>query len=342
MSSEPQAVLQLARVHGRDAQGPLGKALGRLHGVTLLMYPGVHAVLGQPSDGTAAFTELCAGRSGPRIGTILVDGHEPHRSPRCRRRIGSLLSRPELPGTGRVIDSLRLVGRLRGVDVESELAHLGAATLAERPLSSLSRSEARAVELTVALATPAPLVVVLQEPFGAVGPIDGAAVRQRLRALGESGTCVVIGTNTPRDVEGLADHLHLLDRGRLVASDAELGWPTLGGRQILLWIEGRDGAGARSLASALSRRPELCGVAWEQPTPAGAPLVVARVTDVADGALAIAETVAEQGVGVIAMHSEPFTLEALHLVLHSVLRKGGAARHDGILAAAVGTTERRG
>ncbi|RLB62440.1 MAG: hypothetical protein DRI90_09065 [Deltaproteobacteria bacterium] len=325
MTDERQAVLQLARVHGRDAQGPLGKAWGRLHGVTLLMFPGVHAVLGEPSDGTAAFTELCSGRSRPRIGAVLIDGHEPHRSPRLRRRIGSLLSRPELPGSGTVADALQLVGRLAGADLEGDLAQLGAATLGKRELSSLSRSEARAVELTMALATPAPLVVVLHEPFTAVGPIDGSAVRQRVRALGSAGVCVVIGTSTSRDVEGLADHHHLLDRGRLVGSDAELGWPTSGGGQILLWLEGHDGEGARSLASALGRRPELCGVAWEQAGPDAAPLVVTRVIDWAQGALAVAETVAEQGVHVTAMHSEPLTLEALH----GAAQVRRDARHDG-------------
>jgi len=314
VNDQAQAVLQLARVHGRDAQGASGASLGRLHGVTLLLYPGVHAVLGRPADGTAALAELCAGRTRPRNGAVLVAGHEPHRSPRRRRRIGAVLAHPELPETHvDVKGTLQLIGELRGVDLVAELSALGAGVLAERELPSLSRAEARAVELVIALGTAAPLVVVLYEPFADIGPIDRVAVRQRVTALGAAGACVVLVTATPSDVEGLADQVHLLARGRLVGTGEHVGWPDVTGGQITLWLEGRDGDNARALAAALGERgaPTFGGVAWEQLTPEAPPLVVARVDDVAAGAIAIAETVTELGIRIAALHSEPLSLKGL-------------------------------
>ena len=314
MTDPAQAVLQLARVHGRDTQGSAGESLGRLHGITQLLYPGVHAFLGEAADGTAAIVELCSGRSRPRIGAVLVAGRAPHRSPRRRRRIGALLARPELPDThGEVAEILRLVGQVRGADLLAELTALGASALAGRELLSLSHAEARAVELCIALGSADPLVVALYEPFVDVDPIDGVAVRQRIAALGRAGACVVLASSRPAEVEGLADHVHLLARGRLVGSDEQLGWPGAAGGQMTLWLAGRDGAAARRLAAALGDRgsPNLAGVAWEQPTPDSPPTVVARVTDVAAGAITIAETVAELDVQVTALHTEPLSLHAL-------------------------------
>ncbi len=314
MTDPAQAVLQLARVHGRDGQGPSGASLGRLHGVTLLLYPGVVAVLGRPADGTAALAELCSGRSRPRIGAVLVGGQEPHRNPGRRRGIGALLPRPELPETHvDVTGTLRLIGRLRGADLVAELGALGAGALASRELASLNRAEARAVELVIALATPAPRVVVLYEPFAEIGPIDRIAVRRRVTALGAAGACVVVITAIPGDVEGISDQVHLLARGRLVGTGEPVGWPEVTGGQITLWLEGGDGEGARRLATALGERgPSVFGgVAWEQLTPEAPALVVAQVEDVAAGAIVIAETVTELGIGIAALHSEPSSLESI-------------------------------
>jgi ABC-2 type transport system ATP-binding protein len=287
------APLSLARVHARDAQGPAGRALGRLNGVTMLIHPGVHAFVGAPTDGTAALAEVCSGRRRPRVGAVLVHGREPWRSPAARKRIASLLSRPDLPETLTVREVLALASQVRGQ--EQLLEELGAGALAKRRVASLELHEARVVELCAALALSEPQLLVLYEPFTECGPVDRARVRDRIAVRAREGACVLVLTSAQGDAELLADRVHLLEGGRVVESTAP-GWGSDQRRELCVWLDGGD---APRLAALLGERAELRSVRLRRE--AGSALVAVEAESLEAAAMVVADVIAAQRIRVSAV-----------------------------------------
>lgn len=107
-------------------------------------------------------------------------------------------------------------GRLRTKRIE-ELAHLvGLAGFTDRSPSQLSGGQAQRVALARALA-PAPDVIVLDEPFGALD----AVLRQTLardvaRILREQETTAILVTHDREEALDLADSVAVMDAGRMV------------------------------------------------------------------------------------------------------------------------------
>lgn len=276
----PQApVLVFERVHARDEAGRRGASRGGLSGLSLALGPGVHALLGAPEDGTIALIELVSGARSPLRGRVLVDGREPSWSPEIRARIGSLGAVVDIIEASSVGAGVELAMRARGQlsgSADSILAPLGLSALRQRRPRSLSFVEARAVELALALTTPAPLVIALFEPMVDVAVQPLATVRDRIRELASAGACVLLVTSSPADAAALADRVHVLQRGFVVTppggeDSISMGRSPGSPAEIVVWVRDPDAGrpGIRELAAALSARPEARAISWEEHRGAG-------------------------------------------------------------------------
>jgi ABC-2 type transport system ATP-binding protein len=266
-------LLVFDRVHARDASGPMGRPRGALVDLSLTLGPGVHAVLGAPEDGTIAFADALSGVRRPTRGTILVAGRDPAKLPFVRARIGVLPPEPRLVPASTVGASVRLAMRARGEagqSIDAILDPLGLSTLHARKVRSLGYAEARAIELALALSTPAPYLLSLHEPFSDVAMVPTAPVRQRVRELGAAGVCVVVTTSSPADAELVADAIYVLHAGSLsrVAGPDGAGLVPVAPAELLVWVHAEshpDGASAASrLASALGAHPDVRGASWDE------------------------------------------------------------------------------
>jgi ABC-2 type transport system ATP-binding protein len=216
------SILDLYRVHARDAAGASGRARGALAGVSIALEASVHAFLGAPEDGTLALAEAITGARAPLRGRVTVRGRDPARTSFVRARIGALAAEPRLPDAATVRDAVRLAMRARGESgdrFDAVLDPLGLSSLQARAPRSLAFAEKRAVELAIALSTPAPLLLALHEPLGdvALPRLELLAIRLREAAL--AGACVVLTTSSPRDARALADHVLVLHKG-VIAREA--------------------------------------------------------------------------------------------------------------------------
>jgi ABC-2 type transport system ATP-binding protein len=174
---------------------------------------------------------------------------------------------------------------------------LGLAPLHARDPRSLSLAEERAVELALALSTPAPMLLVLHEPLADIAVARPALVSARLRDIAATGACVIVTTSSPTDARTLAERVLVLHRGQLVRQS--LGGEGLGMPlpvELRVWVR----TGARDLAAALARHPEVRGVSWDDATGEsawpGAAAVRVRGASPEACALAIADAVQETGV----------------------------------------------
>ncbi len=105
----------------------------------------------------------------------------------------------------------------RGRDqIDELLHHVGLAGEAGRKVAGFSKGMRQRLGLAAALLGD-PDLLVLDEPLDGLDPAGQVAFKARLRALvDEHGKTVVISSHDLRDVEQLADHVVVIDRGRLV------------------------------------------------------------------------------------------------------------------------------
>jgi ABC-2 type transport system ATP-binding protein len=331
-------VVVLDRVSARDAAAERGRSRGALSQVSLALGGGVHAVLGAPEDGTIALLEVLTGARRPVRGNVRVGGLDPARHAAVRARIGALNVAPRLPPAANVGAVVRLSMRARGEPgnrFDGVIDPFGLEALHARGLGGLAYAEARAVELALALSTPAPLLLALHEPFADVAIPRPALVRQRIRDLGHAGVCVVVATSSAADARSLGGALHVLRRGLVTREEDGDAGPGGGGPiELLVWVRSStagpraapnpgllrsvaaagppapssdDGAppsapaplrpGVRELAAALSLRPEVRGITWERPPREGEPAALrVRGDDANACALALIDTALDTGV----------------------------------------------
>ncbi|MEO7331305.1 MAG: ATP-binding cassette domain-containing protein, partial [Minicystis sp.] len=264
MSEARAPLLHLDGVHARDAAAPRGKPRGAISATTALLGAGVHAFLGAPEDGLIALVDVLTGVRVPTRGRVRVVGVDPCTTPSIRARIGALGLDPRLPPAPTVGDAIRLILQARGERVpriDAVLDPFGLGALHARRPATLSFAEARAVELALALTTPAPLLIVLYEPLADVALPEPARVRLHLRDLAAAGACVIIATSSPTDARHLADQVYVLHQGLVVRKAGAQGDPlTLGEARLRAWVAP---AGLRALAAELSRSPAVRAVSWE-------------------------------------------------------------------------------
>jgi branched-chain amino acid transport system ATP-binding protein/branched-chain amino acid transport system permease protein len=111
--------------------------------------------------------------------------------------------------------------RERGSGLEPELARLLAAAGDDGggprvPLGSRPPAAARLAEIAMALAAP-PELLLLDEPFAALGPAEVEAVCAALAALRRQGVTLVVVEHRLHELFRLVERVAVMDRGRIVA-----------------------------------------------------------------------------------------------------------------------------
>ena len=224
-----------------------------LDGVDLELSAGT--VLGVVGPNEAGKSTLCLVASGlaPVVvaghlgGSVTIDGREtvemrPHE---LAQRCGILFQNPQaqLSGTAStVFEELAFGPRNLGLPlptvierVESSLAALGIAALAERDPIRLSGGQAQLVALAAILAL-RPDFLILDEPTSQLDPQGTRLVGEALRRLvRESRTAILVVEHKTALLDRLADRVVLVDEGRLVSEGptAEvLGDPSLPGHGV--------------------------------------------------------------------------------------------------------------
>lgn len=191
-----------------------------LGGVTFEVQRGeLFALLGPNGAGKTTTVEILEGYRRADGGTVEVLGLDPIRDGRLLRpRIGLMLQEGGVDPRTTPREALRLYARFyrdpEDPDRLLELVDLGrAATTRYRRLSG---GEKQRLGLALALIG-RPELLVLDEPTAGMDPAAKQATRERIAALREAGTTILLTTHELGDVERLADQVAVLDRGRIVA-----------------------------------------------------------------------------------------------------------------------------
>jgi ABC-2 type transport system ATP-binding protein len=120
----------------------------------------------------------------------------------------------------RVLDNLVFFGAIRGLGTrearrraEEWLARFGLAADAGRRLQELSKGNQQKVQF-LATVLHRPDLLLLDEPFDGLDPLNLDLVRGTILDLARGGTTVILSTHRMDEVERLCSHLTLVHRGR--------------------------------------------------------------------------------------------------------------------------------
>ncbi|WP_148613131.1 ABC transporter ATP-binding protein [Nocardioides rubriscoriae] len=184
----------------------------------------ITAVLGPNGAGKTTTLETCEGYRRPQQGTVRVLGLDPVRDRRqLLPRIGVMLQSGGAWGGVRAVEMLRHVSRLHAhpVDVDLLVERLGLGDCGRTTYRRLSGGQQQRLGLAMAIVG-RPELVFVDEPTAGLDPAVRRDVWELLEELRTDGVTVVLTTHYMDEAERLADRVHILDKGTLVASGSPL------------------------------------------------------------------------------------------------------------------------
>jgi ABC-2 type transport system ATP-binding protein len=156
----------------------------------------------------------------PDSGQITVLGHP--RAADVKDRIGYL---PEERGLYRkmtVLETLRYFGRLKGLhgarlraQAERSLEQVGLAAWARKRVEALSKGMSQKLQFVCAVLHE-PELVILDEPFSGLDPLNVDMLETLIADLRQKGTTVIFSTHQMNQAERICDRIVLLNRARKV------------------------------------------------------------------------------------------------------------------------------
>lgn len=181
----------------------------------------VFALLGPNGAGKTTTVEILEGYRSLDAGSVRVLGLNPIREgQRLKQQIGIMLQQDGLyPGlTAREALSLYAQFYERPANPEALLERVGLQSAAKTRCRQLSGGQKRRLALAVALVGQ-PALVFLDEPTAGMDPQARLATWEIIRDLRREGATVLLTTHLMDEAEKLADHVAIIDHGRLIALD---------------------------------------------------------------------------------------------------------------------------
>jgi ABC-2 type transport system ATP-binding protein len=178
------------------------------------------ALLGPNGAGKTTTVEILEGYRRPDGGEVRVLGLDPRRGAgTLRPRVGVMLQQGGIMPSALPRELVRLHARLFAdpADPDGLLELLGLTHAATRRYKLLSGGEKQRVALAIALVG-RPELLMLDEPTAGMDPAAKAGVRALIADLRAAGRTILLTTHELADVERLADHVVVIDRGRLLAA----------------------------------------------------------------------------------------------------------------------------
>lgn len=186
----------------------------------------IYGFLGPNGAGKSTTMNMITGYIASTEGDILIDRHnileEPEKAKKC---IGYLPELPPLYQDMTVMEYLKFVAELKSIpkaEIEKNISEVMSTTKLEemkyRLIKNLSKGYKQRVGLAQALLG-YPEIIILDEPTVGLDPKQIIEIRDLIKSLGEKHT-VILSSHILSEVSAVCDHVLIIDRGRLVASDS--------------------------------------------------------------------------------------------------------------------------
>ncbi|MBN1503624.1 MAG: LPS export ABC transporter ATP-binding protein [Candidatus Eisenbacteria bacterium] len=187
----------------------------------------VVGLLGPNGAGKTTTFYMIVGLLKPDSGSVLIDSENVTETPvfrRARMGIGYLSQEPSIfrkltvkENILSILQTMHYGREEREKKLQSLMAELGVAHLAERKAYQLSGGERRRVEISRALVSN-PSFMLLDEPFVGIDPIAVAEIQEIVSKLKQKGIGVLITDHSVRETLSATDRAYVMFEGRILLS----------------------------------------------------------------------------------------------------------------------------
>jgi ABC-2 type transport system ATP-binding protein len=279
-----------ATIEVRGLRKSFGPTLA-LDGMTFTVPAGqVTGFIGPNGAGKTTTMRVILGLDAPDEGTALVGGQRYAALHRPLTHLGSLLDAAALQPSRTGRNHLLWLAHSQGLDaarVDAVIGQAGLDKAARRRAGGYSLGMRQRLGIAAALLGDPP-VLMMDEPFNGMDPEGILWMRGFLRSLAGAGRAVLVSSHLMSELEGTADHLVIVGRGKVLADTST--------RDLLAAVSG-DRVTLRTTA----------------PDRAAAALVLAGATATTDGTeVAVSGLAPEKVVLVLGENAVPFSEVSAH------------------------------
>jgi ABC-2 type transport system ATP-binding protein len=189
-------------------------------GLTFRVEPGqITGFVGPNGAGKSTTMRVILGLDSPDEGSALIGGQPYASLRRPLSHVGALLDAGALQPSRRARDHLLWLAHTQGLGARRvndviELTGMGPA--ARRKAGGYSLGMRQRLGIAAAMLGDPP-VLMFDEPFNGLDPEGMAWMRGFLRSLADEGRAVLVSSHLMAELQGNADHLLVIGRGRMVA-----------------------------------------------------------------------------------------------------------------------------
>ena len=226
-----------------------------LESVSFEVHEGVTGLLGPNGAGKSTAIKLFLGLIRPTSGSAEVLGMRPYENVESRARLGYMPEHDALPGNVTASEFLMHMAQVSGLPpayartrAADILRHVGLDEERYRPIGEYSTGMKQRVKLAQSLVHD-PILVLLDEPTAGLDPGGREEMLDLISRTGRQfGISIMLSTHLMGDVERSADHIIVLEGGR-VAEQGEISQFTQETETLLLEVDDRREEVATALAA---------------------------------------------------------------------------------------------
>lgn len=208
----------------------------------------IYGFLGPNGAGKSTTMNMMTGYIAATSGTVKINGYDILKNPeQAKKSIGYLPELPPVYPDMTVYEYLKFVAELKKVkrseqkaQIEDVMAQTRIADVQNRLIRNLSKGYKQRVGLAQAIIG-YPEVLILDEPTVGLDPKQIIEMRELIRELAKKHT-IILSSHILSEVSAVCDHIMIISKGKLVASDTPEGLVTRlkGGRQLMMSVQGEQ------------------------------------------------------------------------------------------------------
>lgn len=283
--------------------------------LSLTVEPGkIYGFLGPNGAGKSTTMNIITGYLGATSGEVKINGHDIFKEPEeAKKCIGYLPEIPPLYVDMTVREYLDFVAELKKLEkslrkryVEEAMETTGITDVANRMIRNLSKGYRQRVGFAQAILG-YPEIIILDEPTVGLDPKQIIEIRELIKKLGEKHT-VILSSHILTEISAVCDHVFIISKGKLVASDATENLVSLmsGAQEIEVTVR-TDVANAQKELAAIS---EISKVEVKNEDAGELVVYAQKEADVRED---VFRTLAEKHFAVLEMHTIEKSLEDVFL-----------------------------
>lgn len=288
--------------------------------LSLTIEPGkIYGLLGPNGAGKSTTMNILTGYIGATSGTVKINGYDilnqPEESKKC---VGYLPELPPLYMDMTVAEYLKFVAELKKIEkkkrkemINDAMEMTGVSDVSERLIKNLSKGYRQRVGFAQAVLG-YPQIIILDEPTVGLDPKQIIEIRELIKKLGENHT-VILSSHILTEISAVCDHVFIISKGKLVASDATENLINLMSTEQNIDIIAKcDEAVARQVIENVSDVKE---VKFEQPEEDDTVKFVVRAQKGCDIREGLFKAFCDRNITLLEMHSAVKSLEDVFLEL---------------------------